>query len=222
MNGIHLKFKDQMASVSGNDKRKASCKAIGGEKKRTGHAREDAFGERWCDPTATTYKAEADKMITDPVLLARLRESLGVPVIGRTSIKSGKNLQFTLGRIDELSESTDKLSAIRNRALWEKYLAKSESASPADVLCYRGPTSWTFFSMNAVLDFIMKDAKWRELSTGRIKGDFMNKQKNKVTQYLTYEYRTTHKSHFLGANGNKGREFIELLTMYLPHHVETD
>jgi len=209
-------------SLTGNAKRKASCKAIGGEKKRTGHAREETFGDRWCDSSPLTYKAEADKIITDPVLLKTLETTFGQPVAGRTSLKSGKNLQFTLGRVDDVSESSDPLSAIKSRSVWAKYLGKSESQCPADTLCYRGVNTWTFFAMKAVVDFIVNNCQWRQLKTGRLKGDFMNKEKNKVLQYLTYEYRNTHKGFFLGANGNKGREFIELLTMYLPHHVETD
>lgn len=29
------------------------------------------------------------------------------------------------------------------------------------------------------------------------------------SQYITYEYRDTHKSYFLGFNGNKGSKFID-------------
>ena len=56
--------------------------------------------------------------------------------------------------------------------------------------------------MDEVIDFIMENAEWRLLETGRIKGDFYG------TQYLTYEFRSTHNSHFLGANGNKGHVFV--------------
>jgi hypothetical protein len=38
-----------------------------------------------------------------------------------------------------------------------------------------------------------------------------------VSQYLTYEYRETHVSYVLGANGNKGKPFIRLLTQNLRH-----
>jgi hypothetical protein len=194
-----------MSTLTGNEKRKASCKAVGGEKKRTGHKREDVFGERFCDPTATTYKAEADKTITNKELLTTLNAKIGPLKTGATSLKSGKNLQFTLGNIPEITDADDKLAAMSQRELWERYLAKSHSANPASVLCYKTETGWTFFNMDDVIEFIVAHATWRLLPSGRVKGDFNG------TQYLTYEYRTTHKSHFLGANGNKGKPFIALL-----------
>ena len=194
-----------MDILTGNAKRKASCKAVGGEKKKTGHKREDVFGERFCDPTATTYKAEADKTITNKELLATLNAGIGPLKTGATSLKSGNNLQFTLGNIPEITDVEDKLAAMSQRSLWEKYLAKSHSANPSSVLCYKHATGWTFFNMDDVLDFIVANATWRLLPTGRVKGDFNG------TQYLTYEYRSTHGSYFLGANGNKGKPFIALL-----------
>jgi hypothetical protein len=206
-----------MESPKGNDKRKASCKAVGSEKKRTGHKREDVFGARFCDPTSTTYKAEADKVITNAALLAQLNAEIGPLPSGATSIKSGNNLQFTLGRIPEINEASDKLAAIAARSIWEKYLGKCHSATPADVLCYKSETGWTFFNMSDVLDFIATRATWRELDTGRIKGDFADSSRAGSSQYLTYEYRATHGSHFLGANGNKGRVFIALLMANLRH-----
>ena len=194
-----------MSTLTGNEKRKASCKAVGSEKKKTGHKREDVFGERFCDPTAITYKAEADKTITNTNLLSTLNVAIGPLKTGAVSLKSGNNLQFTLGNIPEITGVEDKLAAMSTRALWEKYLAKSHSANPASVLCYKHATGWTFFNMDEVLDFIVSRATWRLLPSGRVKGDFNG------TQYLTYEYRTTHKSYFLGANGNKGKPFIALL-----------
>lgn len=200
-----------MDAPTGNDKRKASCKAVGSEKKRTGHKREDIFGARFCDPAATTYKAEADKIITNTELLAKLNAEIGPLPSGGTSIKSGKNLQFTLGRIPEITEADDKLAAIAARPIWEKYLGKSHSATPADVLCYKTETGWAFFNMSDVITFIATSATWRVLDTGRIKGDFADSSRAGSSQYLTYEYRATHGSHFLGANGNKGQAFIGLL-----------
>lgn len=197
--------------MNGNDKRKASCKAVGGEKKRTGHNREELFGKQFCDKTPTTFKAEADKIITNADTLNLLREVLGDFDNGNTSIKSGNNLQFTLGRIDEITTSSDKIASISNPDLWNKYLAKSESAAPASLLCYYSADGWNFFKMSDVIDFIVKKAIWHELDSGRLKGYFNDSSRNGKRQYLTYEYRTTHKSHFLGANGNKGEPFIKLL-----------
>lgn len=206
-----------MDILKGNDKRKASCKEVGAEKKRTGHTREDAFGALFCDPSATTYKAEADKTITNRDLLIQLNEAIGPLRSGATSIKSGNNLQFTLGRIPELVAAPDKINVIRQRALWEKYLAKSQSATPAAILSYKTDTSWVFFNMDHVIDFIVNNAEWRELPSGRIKGDFADTSRAGKSQYLTYEYRATHGSHFLGANGNKGKPFIRLLMANIKH-----
>jgi hypothetical protein len=199
-----------MATLTGNEKRKASCKAVGGEKKRTGHKREDIFGERFCDPTATTYKAEADKTITNKDLLAALDAGIGPIKTGATSLKSGNSLQFTLGNIPEITNSDDKLAAMSTRALWERYLAKSHSGNPASVLCYKHENGWTLFNMDDVLDFIATQATWRLLVTGRIKGDFKDRSSKGYSQYLTYEYRPK-KGYFLGANGKKGKPFIALL-----------
>ena len=200
-----------MSTLTGNEKRKASCKAVGSEKKKTGHKREDVFGDRFCDPTATTYKAEADKTITNKELLATLNKGIGPIKTGATSLKSGNNLQFTLGNIPEITDADDKLAAMSKRGLWEKYLAKSHSGNPASILCYKHEGGWTLFNMNDVLNFIVEKATWRLLSTGRIKGDFADDSSKGYSQYLTYEYRDTHKSYFLGANGGKGKAFIALL-----------
>lgn len=205
-----------------NEKRVAACKLVGGEKKRIGHKRENDFGERWCDPTAITYKAEADKVVTNPELLAILKEKLSVNS-GSCSIKSGKNLQFTLGNIPEVTDAEDKIKAISQPAVWQKYLGKSLSNCPADVLVYRSDDRWTFFNMQSVIAFVVDSCVWRETSTGRFKGDFRDGSKKGSRQYLTYEYRPApHNGYFLGANGNRGRAFIELLQATLPFHQEVD
>lgn len=204
-------------NLDSNDKRKTSCKAVGSEKKLTGHKREDMFGASFCDPTATTYKAEADKTITNSELLTRLQREIGPLRSGATSIKSGKNLQFTLGRIPEITDADDKCVAIAERKVWEKYLGKSHSNRPADILCYRRNSSWVFFNMDDVITFICTRATWRTLESGRIKGNFADCSRAGSSQYLTYEYRRTHGSHFLGANGNKGEPFIALLMANLRH-----
>jgi len=63
-----------------------------------------------------------------------------------------------------------------------------------------------------VINFIVERCTWRLLSTGRLKGDFEDKSsKSKKRAILTYEYRTKHKSYFLGASGGQGKFFIQLL-----------
>jgi hypothetical protein len=200
-----------MSLLTGNEKRKASCKAVGSEKKKAGHKVEDLFGELFCDLSPITYKPEADKIITDEKLLMFLHKKIGLVSNGATSIKSSKNIQFTLGNIPEITSASDKLKAISERHIWEKYLGKSLSDVPASMLCYKDIDSWIFFNMKHVIDFITENASWRLLKTGRIKGDFVDDSRKGKSQYLTYEYRSTHGSYFLGANGNKGQKFIELL-----------
>lgn len=206
-----------MDLLSGNDKRKASCRKVGGEKKRTGHSREDLFNSRFGMPSPITYKAEADCTISpeNPGGAAVIARMPGLPSY-RTSVKSGNNLQFTLGRIDEVTAAGDPLAVLSSRAIWEKYLAKGNSENPADVLAYRTEDAWLFFSMRQVIDFIVEKCVWRALESGRYKGDFPDGSKKGSSQYLTFEYRGTHGSYFLGANGNKGGPFIRLLTENIP------
>lgn len=203
--------------LTGNLKRKATCQLLGGAKKRHGHNIESIFMKQFGVPSAITYKAEADCVVSP-------ENPEGAKLIGlfpdlpthRVSIKSGKNLQFTLGRIDEITNTENKIAALMDRPLWEKYLGKSQSSSPANLLAYRKETGWLIFRMSQVIDYIVNNCHWRQLPTGRLKGDFDN------LQYLTYEYRGgKHNSHFLGANGNKGYKFIQLLTTKIPTiHVE--
>ena len=65
--------------------------------------------------------------------------------------------------------------------------------------------------MDDIINYITNKTEWRKLNSGRIKGDFQDMSKKGKKQYLTYEYRPTHKSYFLGLNGGKGIEFINLL-----------
>jgi hypothetical protein len=213
---------------TGNEKRIKSCKAVGGEKKRTGHEWEakhnKAFGVVGAHNAVST-KAEADCVISPSnlegaALLGELRAAFGGgESMGRVSLKSGKNLQFTLGVIPELESASDKTAVLRSPEFWNKYLAKSKSKIPCDLLCYydKSLNSFTYFNMADVVGFIVEKCKWRFLATGRIKGDFADKSRNGSRQYLTYEYRKTHKSYFLGANGNKGQLFVDLLVANLPH-----
>jgi hypothetical protein len=205
-----------------NEKRRESCKKVGGAKKREGHEREDAFETLWGEKTATTYKAEADKTITNLTFLSILRESLGEFPSGSTSIKGGISLQFTLGRIPEI-EVPDQIQALSQRSIWEKYLGKSQSEHPAHLFAYRDADRWVFFRMEDVIDFITQKCTWRKSKEGRsLKGDFPNTSKKGFGQYLTCEYRKTHKGHFLGANGGQGYKFICLLKENLKFHEEVD
>lgn len=220
-------------NTKGNEKRIKSCKAVGGEKKRTGHGWEamhnglfGVVGEH----DAVSTKAEADCVISPSnpagaALLEELNAAFGGESGGRVSLKSGNNLQFTLGVIPELeldpAATADKSEALRSPEFWNKYLAKSKSNIPCDLLCYydKPSNSLTYFNMPDVVGFIVEKCTWRFLETGRAKGDFADGSKKGFRQYLTYEYRPTHKSHFLGANGGRGKLFVDLLVSSLRHVI---
>lgn len=141
-----------------------------------GHQHEDDFGRVWCDETSTMYGPTSDKVITHKGLIQVLQTKLGIIPHG-VSIKSGSNLQFTLGNIPEITDAQDKLYAISQRSVWETYLAKCRSACPANTLVYRGDKLWTFFAMKDIVEFIVSSCRWRMLPSGRIKGNFKNASK---------------------------------------------
>ena len=194
--------------LTGNEKRIESCKKVGGLKKEQGHKKEDLFNERFCIiPEKRSTKAEADCIIS-PIkgadLLLQLNSIFGTTDLYNVSLKSGSNLQFHLGNIPDIS-------LLNKKEFWCKYLAKSQSNLPVDYLVYQNQDSYLFFLMDSVIEYIINEITWRYLPSGRIKGDFKDSSKKGFRQYLTYEYRNTHKSYFLGANGERGILFIELL-----------
>jgi hypothetical protein len=221
--------KEHVPLLTGNEKRIASCKKVGGEKKKVGHTRESDFKQKYNPKTLDAkieYGATSDTQIdaNHPINL-QIESVLGLhhetpKNEWNCSNKSGNNLQFTLGKIPEL-ETEDNLEWIQSkensRMLFNKYLKKSESAAPADLMVYKEESKWIFFNMDHVVDYIVEHAIWRKLDTGRLKGDFEDNSKKGISQYLTYEYRTNHKSYFLGLNGGKGKPFIELLKQKIPY-----
>lgn len=216
--------------LSGNAKRKQSCQRVGGEKKRVGHKREDDF-KRQFHPASLTevteYGATSDTWLAKSSDIANtLRNKFELADRDLyVSNKSGNNIQLTLGKIAEL-EAENGLEWINDanncRTLFNKYLKKQESVRPADLLVYKDLriNKWLFYKMDDVVDFIVNNVKWRKLDSGRIKGDFDDGSKKGYGQYITYEYRATHNSHFLGMNGNKGIVFIDLLKRKIPFHEE--
>lgn len=210
--------------LKGNKKRIDSCKKIGGEKKKTGHNREILF-EKQYNPNKKTekieYGAKADtEMDKSKHIYQELVNKLKVKG-NNVSNKSGNNIQFTLGNIPELLDIS--IIQLNNKQLileiMGKYLKKNGSDKPADILVYldMNKKEWLFFNMDYVIEFIADNCDWRILESGRIKGDFKDKSKKGKRQYLTYEYRQTHNSYFLGANGGKGSEFIVLLMNNIPY-----
>lgn len=205
---------------TGNEKRKESCKKVGAEKKNKGHKREKDFLNKYnpkeCD-APTEYGATSDTSICPThTICDKLHETIK-PSNLYVSNKSGNNIQLTLGKIPELENiNVDELNENKDecvRIIFNKYLKKSESSKPAGILAYKDTKKklWIFFNMDTIVNIIVTKCKWRKLESGRIKGDFYDDSKKGYSQYITYEYRPTHKSYFLGFNGGKGGKFIDFL-----------
>ena len=203
--------------IKGNNKRIASCKKIGGEKKKIGHNREKQFTKQYNIDEINNpieYGAKSDTSIDENHPICQiLKEKLDVKGYN-VSNKSGNNIQFTLGQIPELNGiEVEQLTEANTNNILNNYLKKIKSDKPADILVYKDVENsrWIFFNINDIITFISKKCCWRKLNTGRLKGDFYDNSKKGFSQYITYEYRNTHKSYFLGVNGNKGKKFIKLL-----------
>lgn len=203
--------------IKGNDRRIESCKKVGGEKKKIGHDREKQFTKQYNINELNNpiqYGAKSDTSIDKKHPICKiLKEKLNIEGYN-VSNKSGNNIQFTLGQIPELKDiKLEELTEEKIYTILNIYLKKINSDKPADILVYKDleNSRWIFFNMNDIITFISKKCIWRKLDTGRIKGDFYDNSKKGISQYITYEYRDTHKSYFLGLNGDKGKKFIELL-----------
>ena len=220
--------KNIQAKLTGNEKRVQSCKLVGGGKKKEGHNKERTFNARF-NPKCSdiTMKAESDCQISEKhEILKILKENEVIENMDQrnTSNKSGKSIQFVLGKIPELL-IYDNLEWIQNednfKQLLEKYLKKSESDRPADLLVYDTDNSRLFFNMDHVINYMVKNCKFRKLASGRIKGDFEDDSKKGKRQYFTYEYRGKgHKSHFIGFSGGKGKPFIKLLKTKIKYYED--
>ena len=103
--------------LKGNDKRKESCKKIGGEKKRIGHDIEVEFMKQFNNPefirhqkakeegkNTIEYGATSDTIIDEshPVRDV-LKDILSITGVNVTN-KSGSNIQFVLGNIPEFKQ----------------------------------------------------------------------------------------------------------------------
>lgn len=207
-----------------NDKRKASCKIIGGYKKRLGHEIEKEFTKQFNFNElnkSIEYGAKADTTIDiNHPICNILRDKLNVSGFN-VSNKSGNNIQITLGQIPEFKDiDINELDKNKIIYIFNKYLKKINSDKPADILVYKNNENWIFFNIDEIINFIADNCIWRKLATGRIKGDFKDNTKKGFSQYITYEFRNTHNSYFLGFNGNKGKKFIELLMMNINYIIQ--
>ena len=205
------------SAAAANIKRKSACQKVGGEKKRNGHQSEKDFLLQY-NPAElanpTEYGATSDTRIaeTHPIA-ALLKERLGVPGLN-VSNKSGNNIQIVLGKkIDEFENIENFANKEIVQQVFTKHLKKGDSKKPADLLVYKDDKNarFIFFKIDDIVYYIRDNCVWRTLPTGRVKGDFKDKSRKGQSQYITYEYRDTHKSYFLGLNGNKGKKFIDLL-----------
>ena len=215
--------------MSGNEKRIASCKLVGGLHKREGHHKETNFNKKYNPKCNTlTMKAESDcEIVIDHPILKTLKDK-GIISSNKernTSNKSGKSIQLTLGVIPELS-GYNNLEWIQNkdnfRSLLQKYMKKNKSNRPADLLAYDTGSSILFFNMDHSIEYIVQNCMLRKLATGRIKGDFKDDSSQRGKRALfTYEYRgRNHKSYFLGFSGGQGKPFINLLKTKIKYHEE--
>ena len=213
-----------------NEKRKQSCKKVGGDKKRGGHRIEKEFEKQFNSEkkdTKTEFGPTSDtEIVKDSEIHNIVNKKLGVNGTN-VSNKSGNNIQINLGKeIPELA-CENNLENINNKEISKpiflRHLKKTESTKPADMLVYKHEKEkkWIFFNMDHIIEYIVDNCKWRKLESGRLKGDFKcNDSKKEEKQYLTYEYRTN-KGYFLGFNGNRGIEFIKLLMdpkIGIPYH----
>lgn len=220
--------------LKGNDKRKESCKKVGGEKKRVGHDIEVEFMKQFNYPefmrhqkakeegkSLTEYGATSDTTIDEshPVRDV-LKDMLHITGVNVTN-KSGNNIQFVLGNIPEFKQiqSATEITPDFVTNLLHNHLKKSNSSKPADMLVYKytSKNKWIFFNIMHIIGYIAEKGMWRKLESGRYKCDFNNGTKTGGTktgmgQYLTHEHRGgKHNSDFLGANGNTGIKLIKLL-----------
>jgi hypothetical protein len=214
-----------------NQKRIDSCRDIGEKVRRIGHAREVQFKTQFNSITELnrpSYRAEADASFDSGHPIHKiLLEKLDISGTS-CSIKSGQNLQFVLGNLDQVEISQGYVERLNSdvelsRSLLDRYLRKSGSDLPAEVLVYYYDDIWVFFSIEDVVTYISDRCSWRLTSTARsIKGDFRDASRRGVRQYLTIEVRKG-KGTFFGANGNRGRLFIDLLMhpeFGIRHHIE--
>ena len=210
---------ENQVEKTGNEKRKESCKRVGAQKKIKGHKREKDFLKKYNPQEADSpieYGATSDTTICSTHDICNKLHEIIKPSNLNVTNKSGNNIQLTLGNIPELKDiNSDKLNKDNEYVcnIFNKYLKKSVSKKPAGIFVYKDTKNkkWIFFNTDDVVNYIVNNCKWRQLESGRIKGDFNDDSKKGYSQYITYEYRNTHNSYFLGFNGGKGIKFINLL-----------
>lgn len=212
-----------------NEKRIASCKKVGGAHKRLGHKKEDYFNKQF-NPSvlgSNDYGANADCTIADGhPIRETLKESLDLPdsCSYHTTNKSGKGIQLTLGKINELDMEnnldiiTDKS---KSRKIFNKYLKKTESRRPADLLVYYNDETdkWEFFKTDTIINFIVNKCIWRKLASGRLKGDFLRELDIRDKNITIKNLQEQLSNYGLNIKGDKNK-MIERLENYKTEHPE--
>ena len=161
---------------------------------------------------------------------------------GIVSLRVGKNWQFHLGEINEISSIIyyskslkeiefdgkklicgthnitweDQLKHLKSYSFWDKYFAKG-----SNVFCFSNDnTEYFFFNVRDIINYIIENTSWRLLKTGRIKGDLSLTEQSKKTIF-TIEFRNeSHKKCFaFGAHGgNKGIDLFLILLRNIKHY----
>ena len=161
---------------------------------------------------------------------------------GKISLRVGKNWQFHLGDMIEISCTNfycdslkmkeidgknlicgihniaweDQLKQLKLHTFWEKYFAKGSS-----IFCFSNDgCEYFFFNFKDIINYIIENTNWRLLATGRIKGDILLSEVEKKTIF-TIEFRNeAHKKCFaFGAHGgNVGIELFLILLRNIKHY----
>lgn len=219
--------------------RKATGRRLGRQWKEEGHANEFMFNAKFFRRSPLNFAAASADCIVNDETQAKLA---GLGVEGRmVSLKSGSTAQFHLGNIEELSDKAAYERSLTQRSVrgrlatcgthsisWDQQQVVLRDADfwwrilgKGDYYCQleKGRVNYTFFAMREVIQFIVDQAEWRLLETGRIKGDLPRKLVNgrvKLTQVLTFEYRPEHGSFVIGAHGGQnGFKFNEILKQHI-------
>lgn len=216
-------------------KRVETGRKLGREWKEVGHAAEFMFNAKFFKRDKLNFDGPSADCLVNDKTFESLR-TLGVE--GReVSLKAGSTAQFHLGVIDELSNKEhykrtlatrmvrgrpatcgkhhlsweDQLEVLRSKSFWRKYLGKGDFYCQLE----KDGKSYTFFSMEHVISFIVENAQWRLLETGRIKGDLPAAGKKggfRLRPVITFEFRPEKGLFVLGANGGQsGYLFCDIL-----------
>lgn len=209
------------------------------QKKELWHAEERTFNAFfWNKNTRDTNfsEASADNYISNEEYQNILKNEFPGIEDFFVSLKSWVTWQFHLWRIDELSnldniklENTSKWETkviheltfeeqkkvLKDFKFWEKYLWKW------DFLCYNDKEKkYTFFRMDDVINYIIKNTEWQLLETWRIKWHLNKNWKRRSV--ITFEYRKDKNQFVLGAHwGKAGLLLFEILLENLKSHEIT-